>query len=60
MATDADGRPVDFANATLTGGFSARYSDTHEPYPSHECMILGRRCHADEAYMGGIVVQPLD
>lgn len=53
----ADGRSLTFANAHLSGGFVARYADTGEGYPSHECFVDGVKCHADEAYLGGIVIE---
>ena len=58
-AKSADNRPLSFGLLTLTGGFSARYADTNETYDSHLCYIDGFKCRADEAYMGGIVIQPL-
>ena len=62
-AVDADGRPLAFHNATLTGGFAAAYRDTREPAPTPDdemtCWIDGVRCRAREAYFGGIVVLPL-
>jgi len=56
-ATSADGRPVEFGNVDISGGFVARYADTGDDYPSHECFIEGVKCHADEARFGGIVIQ---
>lgn len=58
-AKSADNRPLSFGLLTLTGGFSARYADTNEIYDSHLCYIDGFKCRADEAYMGGIVIQPV-
>lgn len=58
-ATSRDGRPLLFTNADASGGFVAYFDDTHEVYPGeHECWVDGRRCRADEAYFGGIVIQP--
>jgi hypothetical protein len=54
---DEDGRPLRFYNTSLSGGFLARYVDSGTDCESHECFIDGVRCWADEAYMGGIVVQ---
>lgn len=62
-AVSADGRPLQFHNVDVSGGYVARYRDTDQEYPSHECFVDGVRCHADEAYMGGIVIQsdrPID
>jgi hypothetical protein len=41
----------------MSGGFEAKYADDGSDYPSHECNIDGVRCHADEAYFGGIVIE---
>jgi hypothetical protein len=59
-ATSADGRALTFSNVSLSGGYAARYADTGEDYPSHDCFIKGVRCHADEARFGGIVIQVVD
>src|SRR5260370_25825051 len=53
----ADGRPLEFFNRDLSGGFAARYADTGAPYRSHECLIDGVECYADEARLCGIVIQ---
>ena len=55
-ATDDSGRGLKFSNESFSGGYVALYSDTREPYDSHICYVAGRRCWADEAHMGGIVV----
>jgi hypothetical protein len=57
-ATDAQGRPLTFGNSTMGGGFEARYAESGAPYAGHECFVRGVRCRADEAHLGGIVVQP--
>ncbi|MBK7392270.1 MAG: hypothetical protein IPI64_03080 [Chloracidobacterium sp.] len=59
-ATDEAGRSLSFSNVSLSGGFTAIYSDTHEERNSHECYIDGVRCRADEARFGGIVIEPYD
>ena len=46
-----------FSNADLSGGYLARYGDTGEEYGGHECFVDGILCRADEAYLGGIVVE---
>lgn len=46
-----------FYNESLSGGYLANYADTNERYNSHECFIAGVRCRADEAYLGGIVIE---
>jgi len=56
-ACDASGRPLAFFNADMGGGFTAVYRDTGAPYDSHICWIGNTRCYADEAHLGGIVVQ---
>ena len=56
-ALSADGRPLAFFNAGPSGGFAASYADTGEAYWSHDCFVDGTKCRADEAYMGGIVVE---
>ncbi|MBI1918904.1 MAG: hypothetical protein HYS12_29800 [Planctomycetes bacterium] len=56
-AASANGRPLEFSNIDFSGGFAARFADTGEDYPSHECFIAGVKCHADEARFGGIVIQ---
>jgi len=57
-ATDEEGRSLSFSNVSLSGGFAALYRDTHEESDSHICYIDGIKCWADEAYLGGIVIQP--
>jgi hypothetical protein len=52
-----DGRPLTFGNESMSGGFVAHYADGGAPYASHECLIDGIRCYADEARFGGIVIQ---
>lgn len=59
-ACDADGALLAFSNASMSGGYMARYVATGVEYPSHEVYIDGVKCRADEGYMGGIVVQPAD
>jgi hypothetical protein len=56
-ACSADGRPLRFVNVSLSGGYEAWYADTGESYPSHACFIDGLRCRADEARLGGIVIE---
>jgi hypothetical protein len=56
-ACDEGGRPLRFYNTLLSGGFLARYVDTGADRESHVCYIDGVRCWADEAHLGGIVVQ---
>ncbi len=58
-AVDEDGRALAFANADASGGFIARYA-SGEPRAGHECFVRGRKCWADEARFGGIVVVPFE
>jgi len=41
----------------MYGGFKAVCADTNEEREGHICFIEGNKCHADEARMGGIVVE---
>jgi len=56
-ACDEEGRPLRFFNTGFSGGFVARLADGGMERESHECVIDGVRCWADEAYLGGIVVE---
>ena len=57
-AQDGHGRPLKFRNTHLSGGFEANYADGEcETYPSHMCTIDGVECKADEAHLGGIVIE---
>ena len=56
-ARDEEGRPLRFFNTGFSGGFVARLADGGMERESHECVIDGVRCWADEAYLGGIVVE---
>ena len=58
-AVSKNGRGLSFFNESLFGGFAGQFADTGEAYPDHECYIDGIRCRADEAYFGGIVIQPV-
>jgi hypothetical protein len=58
-ALAADGRALIFSNESFSGGLIARYADTGEVYASHICFIEGRQCRADDAYLGGIVIQTI-
>jgi hypothetical protein len=57
-AADEDDRPLTFSNVALSGGFAALYRDTREERSSHICFINGVKCWAEEARLGGIVIQP--
>lgn len=61
-ASTEDGRRLVLVNTSLAGGFAARYADTEELCEevtiTHLVYVDGVRCWADEARLGGIVVQP--
>jgi len=57
LAADITGRRFLFYNADASGGFRAFYADNNEFYDSHQCFINGLECRADEAKLGGIVIQ---
>lgn len=60
-AVSADGRLLSFSNTEFLGhGFVATFRDSGEVYDSDICFIRGRKCRGEEAYFGGIVVQPTD
>ena len=52
-----DGRPLRFGNQAMSGGLAGPYADTGEPYLLTECLVQGVRCRAEEAHMGGVVIQ---
>ncbi len=56
-AKSEDGRPLEFFNQSLSGGFLAYYADTKEKYDSHICFVEGIKCRAGEARFGGIVIE---
>lgn len=56
-ATDQNGRSLSFSNEGMHGGFIVTYTDNGEKIDSHICYIGEVKCYADEAYMGGIVVE---
>lgn len=62
-ATDENNRELVFGNASATGGFMAYYKDdrsiAEDIIKSHRVFIDGVLFHADERYMGGIVVVPI-
>jgi hypothetical protein len=59
QATDKQGRPLTFGNVSLSGGYTACYSDTKEPYDSHICYINDIACFANEAKFGSIVIEKI-
>ena len=56
-ASDANGQKLQFFQSNPDGRYAARYALSGEDYPSHECLVDGMKCWADEARFGGIVVQ---
>lgn len=64
LATDGDGRRLQFGNTGLLGGYYWAYDDepdrTHENGPPVKCLILDRPVMVTEARFGGIVAQPID
>jgi len=56
-ASDESGRILSFSNAGMHGGLIAVYAETNECLDSKICYIDEVKCYADEAYMGGIIVQ---
>ena len=61
-ASTEDGRRLTLVNTTAEGtGFAARYADTgelcEEVTLTHVVYVDGVRCRADEARIGGVVVQ---
>ena len=59
-AATLDGRALEFFNLDLSGGFGARHTDDQSPHYSHDCLIDGNPCRADEARFGGIVIEKID
>lgn len=57
LASDKDGRKLEFYNTSMGGGYKAIYSDTEEEYLSHTCYISGVECEAKEHRMGGIEIK---
>ena len=56
-AVSPSGRALVFFNVSLSGGYLAKYRDTGESYDSHDCLIDGIACYADEARFGGVVIE---
>jgi hypothetical protein len=61
-ASTAEERRLVLVNTGPSGGFAARYADTgelcEEVTITHVVYVDDIRCRADEARLGGIVVQP--
>lgn len=56
-ASDGNGKRLSFFQSSPDGRYAARYAVDGEPYASHECFVDKKKCWADEARFGGIVVQ---
>lgn len=61
-AVDGEGRRLEFGNTDISGGFMAVFAENGERAAAverdHIVFVDGRRCRADEAHFGGIVVVP--
>lgn len=61
-ASTRDGRRLTLVNTSPAGGFAARYADSgelaEEETVTHLVYVDDIPCRADEARLGGIVVQP--
>ncbi len=55
--TDIDGRSVVFSNFDSGGGLIGHYRGNQQPYESNVCFIDGRKCIANEARFGGVVIE---
>jgi predicted RNA-binding Zn-ribbon protein involved in translation (DUF1610 family) len=60
-AIDKKGRHVQFFNSDQIGrACIGRYIDNGNEYHTNYCWINGVKCKAEEAYLGGIVVYPVE
>lgn len=60
---DSNGNIVTFTNIDISGGFQSLHvgeGNQIEKKEEHECYINGKKCWADEARFGGIVIQVMD
>lgn len=57
---DETGRRLEITNANSADGIRIVYANTNEERISRECFVLGVRCWAREAHMGGVVIQAYD
>lgn len=55
LAVNKNGDSIKFYNIEPTGGFMSIVNEIKGE--EHECYINNRKCYADEARFGGIVVQ---
>ncbi len=58
-AVDREGQSLRFYTSSVDGSFFGRRADGGTTR-HHACWVRGRPCWADEAYLGGIIVQPVD
>jgi hypothetical protein len=62
-AVDAKGRPLSFYNASMSGGLEAKFTDDGSPAEevtrTQIVFVNGRKCFADEARFGGIVLEAI-
>lgn len=57
-AVDAEGRPVRFSNASLSGGLRSSSQGAPVVAGTANCFIDGVPCVAEEGRFGGVVIQP--
>lgn len=55
LTVNKNGESIKFYNIDITGGFISIVNDVKGE--EHECYINNRKCRADEARFGGIVVE---
>ena len=55
LATTENGESIKFYNIDHSGGFLSIVNDVKGEI--HECLINNKKCYADEARFGGIVIQ---
>ena len=55
LATTEDGESIQFYNVDHTGDFISVVNNVHGEI--HDCLVNNKKCYADEARFGGIVVQ---
>ena len=61
LASDKSGKPIVFYNITNDGhGCQGRYLEGGKLYRGNKCFIKDIKCYAEEAYMGGIIIRPIN
>jgi len=58
LTVTENGDKIMFGNESIFGGFMSIVNDKEGTI--HECYINGKKCYADEARFGGIVIQVVD